>query len=231
MNNIPVIAIDGPSGTGKGTVARLLAAELGWHMLDSGALYRLLALAATDRGVSLQDENALAQLAPELDIRFGADEQGGEAILLDGVNVTDRVRSEQTGGLASQIAAFPQVREALVQRQRDFRAAPGLVADGRDMGTVIFPDAAVKIFLTASVEARALRRHKQLNGKENDASLTALFREISARDERDANRKTAPLRPADDAVVIDTTELDVPGVMERVLEVIRERCPEAFQSR
>src|SRR5690606_10412171 len=169
------------------SVARLLARELGWHMLDSGALYRLLALAAGDHGISLEDEAALAELAPRLDIRFSADENDQELVLLDGGNVTDRVRSEETGGLASRIAAFPRVREALVQRQRDFRTAPGLVADGRDMGTVIFPDANAKIYLTATAEARALRRHKQLNDKENSASLTALFREISARDERDAN--------------------------------------------
>lgn len=222
---IPVITIDGPSGTGKGTVARLLAEHLGWHLLDSGALYRLLAIAASDRGIRLDDEAGLAALAPGLDIRFRHTEDGGEQVLLEDVDVAARVRAEETGAAASQLAVLQRVRAALVQRQHDFRQAPGLVADGRDMGTTIFPDAAVKIYLTASAEARAQRRHKQLNGKENGASLSALFREISARDERDASRKASPLRPADDAVVIDTTELGIDGVMEKVLATVEKRFP------
>ena len=226
-DTIPVITIDGPSGTGKGTIARLLAERLGWHLLDSGALYRLLAVAATDRAIPLDDEPRLAALAPAMNIRFEVGAGGGERIVLDGREVTDRVRAEDTGSAASRVAVLGAVREALVQRQRDFRQAPGLVADGRDMGTAIFPDAGVKIYLTASAEARAERRHKQLNGKENGASLTALFREICARDERDASRKASPLRPADDAVVIDTTELDIDQVMERVFELVRESFPEA----
>lgn len=224
-DDIPVITIDGPSGTGKGTIARLLAGRLGWHLLDSGALYRLLAVSAHDHGLKLDDEPRLAALAPAMDIRFEVAADGGERIMLDGREVTERVRAERTGTDASRVAVLPAVREALLQRQREFRAAPGLVGDGRDMGTAIFPSAPVKIYLTASAEARAERRHKQLNGKENGASLTALFREIRERDERDATRKASPLRPADDAVVIDTTELDIEGVMERVLEVVRKRFP------
>lgn len=223
---IPVIAIDGPSGTGKGTIARRLAEKLGWHLLDSGALYRLLAVAAQDRCLPLDDEAALVDLAPRLAIRFEVHARGDEHILLDGQDVTARVRAEETGANASVLAVLPGVREALVQRQRNFRQRPGLVADGRDMGTTIFPDADVKVYLTATAEARAARRHKQLNGKENGASLTALFREICARDARDASRKASPLRPADDAVVIDTTDLDIAGVMNRVLEEVRKRFPE-----
>lgn len=218
--NAPVITIDGPSGTGKGTIARLLAERLGWHMLDSGALYRLLAVAAQREAVALDDEAGLARLAPRLDIRFE-----GERVLLDEQDVTAEVRAEATGSAASQLAVLPAVRAALVDRQRAFRNLPGLVADGRDMGTAIFPDAEVKIYLTASAEARAERRHKQLNGKENGASLTALFREIQARDARDASRKASPLRPAEDAVVIDTTDLGIEGVMERVLEIARNHIP------
>ena len=220
---IPVIAIDGPSGSGKGTVSRLLADELDWNLLDSGALYRLLAIAAFDR--KLDDEERISKLVPKLDIQFEITETGGERIRLDGKDVTDRVRLESTGELASRVAVMPAVRQALVGKQLSFRKPPGLVADGRDMGTVIFPDAELKIFLTASAEERAERRYKQLKDKEKTASIPALFREISERDARDASREISPLRPADDAVLIDTDHLDIPAVLNRVLELVRDRFP------
>lgn len=222
-DSIPVITIDGPSGSGKGTIARLLADELDWHLLDSGALYRLLALAAEARG--LTEEADIAALAADLDIRFEVTESGDERILLDGNDVTVETRLEKTGNMASRVAVMPQVRKALVELQQAFRKAPGLVADGRDMGTVIFPDAPAKFFLTASAEERARRRHKQLNGKGKGANLADLFREITERDERDASRKASPLRPAEDAVVIDTTSEDIAAVLDRVLRHVRKILP------
>lgn len=223
MNNkeIPVITIDGPSGSGKGTVSRAVAAHLGWHFLDSGALYRILALAAADAGVAAPE--AVAELAAGLDIRFAEDAAGGERILLAGRDVTRRVRAEETGEAASRIAAEPAVRAALMDLQHAFRRAPGLVADGRDMGTVIFPDAGLKIFLTASPEERARRRHKQLNEKGKSANLDALFRDIVARDERDARRAASPLKPAPDAVEIDTTGVAPETVIGKVLALAGER--------
>jgi len=212
---IPVIAIDGPSGSGKGTVSRAVARALGWHFLDSGALYRILALAAAEAG--LDEPEAVAALAPGLAIRFAADEQGEEQIFLAEQDVTRQVRAEETGASASRLAAAPPVRAALVGLQHAFRQPPGLVADGRDMGTVIFPDARLKIFLTASAGERALRRHKQLNQKEKNASLAALFEEITARDQRDAERPISPLKPAPDAVVLDTTGIPAQAVIEQVL--------------
>ena len=213
-----VIAIDGPSGSGKGTLAGLLAARLGWQLLDSGALYRLLAYAAGKHGIALDNEAALAMLAANLDVQFVA---GG--IILEGESVTERIRNEQVGAGASQVAALPAVRDALLQRQRAFREAPGLVADGRDMGTVVFPDAPLKIFLTASAEERARRRYLQLEAKGEDVSLPSLLEEIQARDDRDMNRAVAPLKPAVDAIQLDSTEMSIEEVLERILQEAAQR--------
>lgn len=221
----PVIAIDGPSGSGKGTVCSRLARQLGWHLLDSGALYRLLALAAGRHGIALDNEAALQALAANLDVRFVAGAQGmhGQCILLEGEEVGDELRTEQAGAGASQVAALPAVRTALLQRQRDFRAAPGLIADGRDMGTVVFPDAPLKVFLTASAEERARRRYLQLKDKVTDVSLASLLEEIRARDERDMQRPVAPLKPASDAILLDSTELSIEQVLERILAEVAAR--------
>jgi cytidylate kinase len=217
----PVIAIDGPSGSGKGTVARLVAAALGFHLLDSGALYRLVALAG--QGAGIDDEAGLAALAARMEVEFGSTAAGGESIRLDGREVADAVRLETTGALASKVAAMPAVRAALLDRQRGFVRAPGLVADGRDMGTVVFPDAPLKVFLTASAEERARRRHNQLIDKGNAASLAALSRDIAERDARDSNRAVAPLRPAPDAIVVDSTGVPVDRVVAEVLGLARDR--------
>jgi cytidylate kinase len=223
-SDVPIIAIDGPSGSGKGTIARRLAERLGWHLLDSGALYRLVALAGARAGLDTQDVEGHAALARTLQADFGRDpETGGERIRLAGEEVTTEVREERSGQGASRVAAWPSVRAALVDRQRAYAQRPGLVADGRDMGTVIFSDAPLKIFLTASAEERARRRHKQLKYKESAASLAALSREIAERDERDANRAVAPLRPASDAFVIDSTDLSADEVFERVIELGRSK--------
>jgi cytidylate kinase len=209
---IPVIAIDGPSASGKGTVAQRVAKTLGFHFLDSGALYRLLGLAAQRRGIVLDDEVRLAALAGKIDIRFeGAD------IWLDGVLVGDELRTEETGSAASKIAALPKVRAALLDKQRAFRRAPGLVADGRDMASVVFPDAALKIFLTASAEARAERRYKQLKEKGIGANIVTLLQDIKARDERDTQRSVAPLQQAQGASLLDTTPLNIEQAVQEVL--------------
>jgi cytidylate kinase len=217
----PVVAVDGPSGAGKGTMSRLLATRLGWHLLDSGALYRLTALAgmALDPG----DVAGHARLAEGLDLRFDSHPDGSERVILAGRDVATSLRSEETGAGASRVAAWPAVRQALLRRQRDFARPPGLIADGRDMGTVVFPEAALKIFLTATPEERARRRHKQLKDKGSDVSLAALSREISARDAADAGRAVAPLKPAADAVLLDSTGLGIDQVVERILELGRAR--------
>jgi CMP/dCMP kinase len=220
----PVICIDGPSGSGKGTVASLVARKLGWCLLDSGALYRLLAFAAANHGVDLSNEEALKLLAAHLDVQFVAAGDGhGQQIILEGEDVTDAIRNERVGAGASQVAALPAVREALLQRQQAFRETPGLVADGRDMGTVVFPDAPLKIFLTASADERARRRYLQLKAKGDDVSLSSLLEEIRARDERDTQRAVAPLKPAVDAIQLDSTELSIEQVLERILSEVAVR--------
>jgi cytidylate kinase len=219
----PVIAIDGPSGSGKGTVARAVALSLGWHLLDSGALYRLTALACRAAGVALDDGAQAARIAAAMTAEFGSTPGGEELVLLGGRDVTAELRSEDAGRGASVVAQHPQVRQALIGRQRAFARPPGLVADGRDMGTVIFPDAGLKLFLTADPEERARRRHKQLKDKGIDASLAALFSDIAERDRRDSTRAVAPLKPAADAVVLDSTRLTIDEVVGRVLELARER--------
>jgi cytidylate kinase len=220
---VPVLTIDGPSGSGKGTVCRAAAQALGWALLDSGALYRLVALAGRQAGVAFEDEPALGRLARSLDIEFGSDAAGDELVRLDGLDVTRAIRTETAGNDASRVASLPLVRTALLERQRRFVVAPGLVADGRDMGTVVFPDAAVKIFLTASAEERAGRRYKQLKEKGVAATLAALSREIAERDQRDTTRTASPLVASDDAVLLDTTGMPVDAVIRRVLEIVRER--------
>jgi cytidylate kinase len=218
-----VLTIDGPSGSGKGTVCRAAARELGWSLLDSGALYRLVGLAARLTGAPLDDGQALGQLARSLDMRFGSDGAGDELVWLAGRDVTREIRTETAGNDASRVASLPDVRAALLERQRQFAAAPGLVADGRDMGTVVFPDATVKIFLTASAEERAGRRYKQLKEKGVAATLAALSREIAERDLRDTTRTASPLVASDDAVLLDTTGMPVDAVIQRVLDIVRER--------
>ncbi|PAV49640.1 cytidylate kinase [Pseudomonas sp. HAR-UPW-AIA-41] len=218
MSLATVITLDGPSGSGKGTIAGLLAAKLGWKLLDSGALYRLLAFAAGNHGIDLTNEEALKTLAAHLDVQFV-----DKRIILEGEEVTDAIRNEQVGAGASMVASLPAVREALLQRQRAFREAPGLVADGRDMGTVVFPDAPLKIFLTASAEERARRRYHQLKGKGEDVSLPSLLDEIRARDERDMQRAVAPLKPALDAIQLDSTEMSIDQVLERILDEVARR--------
>jgi cytidylate kinase len=214
---IPVLTIDGPSGSGKGTIARRVAAELGWNLLDSGALYRLTALSAARNGRDGCPAAEMAQFAAGLEVRFDSTSEGDELIYLSGEEVSGEVRTEASGLKASNIAPFPEVRQALIGLQRSFRRAPGLVADGRDMGTTIFPQAGLKVFLTASAVERAKRRHKQLKDKGIDVSLPALSRDIEDRDRRDTGRSVAPLRPAADARVLDSSDLNIDEVVEQVL--------------
>lgn len=220
-NRVRVITIDGPSGSGKGTVCQLLASKLGYHYLDSGALYRVLALAARHHKVDWDNVDELAILAAHMDITFESRVEGEPPeIILEGEVVTDRIRTEELGEGASRVAAFPKVRAALLERQRAFAKLPGLVADGRDMGTVVFPDADVKIFLTASTDERAKRRHKQLIDKGESVSLADLVEMVRLRDERDSTRDVSPLVPASDAVIVDTMGKDVYEVLEAVKKVV-----------
>lgn len=230
----PVLTIDGPSGSGKGTIVQHVAQKLGWHVLDSGALYRLVAFGSQNNQLSFENEDDIADYAANLDVKFklvntdSSQSDGGHSrelqIILEGHVVGPELRTETTGNAASIVAAMPKVREALFQRQRDFRQFPGLVADGRDMGTTIFPDAKAKVFLTASAEERAQRRYKQLKLKGIDGNLAALLRDINERDERDSQRSASPLKPADDAVQIDTSDLSIEQVVEQVLAI----CKKAF---
>jgi CMP/dCMP kinase len=222
VERVPVVTIDGPSGSGKGTISRAVARHAGWHWLDSGALYRLVALAGQDAGLAPDDVKSHAAAALALDARFESG-PAGERVLLRDRDVTAELRTEAVGAGASRVAAWPEVRAALLDRQKGFARPPGLVADGRDMGTVVFPGAELKIFLTASAEERALRRHKQLKDKGSGVSLAALSREIAERDARDATRAVAPLKPAPDAHVIDSTGLTVEEVVDRVLALGRGR--------
>ena len=223
MSAVPVLTIDGPSGSGKGTLARRVAMRLGWKLLDSGALYRLLALAGARHGLAPLDEVGHAALASALDIRFASDASGEEQIFLENEEVSREIRTETAGEGASRVAAMPSVRSALTERQRQFAQWPGLVADGRDMGTVIFPTAPLKIFLTASAEERARRRYKQLKDKGFDVSLVALSQELAERDRRDANRAVSPLKPADDAELLDSTGMSIEQVEQAVLTLAKTR--------
>lgn len=217
---IPILTIDGPSGSGKGTISRAVAQKLGWHYLDSGALYRAIGVAAGWDDADFSDQDALVRLATDTVIQFRGEGSSEPRVLVNGVDATDELRTETAGAAASAIAALPPVRAALFEKQRSFLRPPGLVADGRDMGTVIFPEAAYKVFLTASAEERAVRRHKQLKDKGLDVTIAALLHEIQARDARDAQRTVAPLKPAPDALLVDTTGVPVDAVVDRVLELI-----------
>jgi cytidylate kinase len=220
---MPVITVDGPSGSGKGTVCRLLAEKLDWDVLDSGAIYRVLSLAAIHHHIALDNEEALVPLAANLDVQFPIDGVTKKIkVILEGEDVTHTIRNEEVGAAASKIAALPRVREALLRRQRAFRSESGLIADGRDMGTIVFPKAELKIYLTASAQERAKRRYLELKDKGLDVTLDGLLSEIEARDDRDMNRKVAPLVPAEDAIVVDTTELDAEQVFAKVTTLVKE---------
>ena len=226
MGKAPVIAVDGPSGTGKGTLCSYLASWLHWHFLDSGALYRVTAYAALKQDIDMNDVPGLAQLAAELPVNFDYDGEQVRVNLTGHGDISEHLRTENCGNAASKVAAMPEVRQALLERQRDFRQLPGLVADGRDMGTVVFPDAELKIFLTASPEERAKRRYKQLKAKGIGVTLQRLSADISERDARDQGRAASPLKPAADAIVIDSTNFDVSEVCQQVVLLVRERFPD-----
>jgi len=213
---VKIITVDGPSGSGKGTVSRFLAKQLGFHYLDSGALYRLLGLVAARHGIEIELSSDLAYLAENMDVRFEALPNGHNRVLLEGEDVTQELRTEETGALASQVAAIPRVRDALLTRQQQFAKTPGLVADGRDMGSKVFPEAQLKIFLTASIEERANRRYKQLLEQGENVSLRALEEQVRSRDERDMNRKASPLIVATDAVEVDTSDLSIQEAVDRL---------------
>ena len=221
VNGVPVVAIDGPTGSGKGAISRSLAASLGWHLLDSGALYRSVALKASSEGIGLNEPEALAAAAAHMQVGFSS-AANREATLLDGEDITALLRTEECGAMASRIAAIPDVRKALWVRQRAFARPPGLIADGRDMGTVVFPEAELKVYLTATPEERAWRRYKQLIQKGINVSLPDLSEDIARRDERDANRVVAPLKPAEDARILDSTELSPEEVTARIHDWLRE---------
>jgi cytidylate kinase len=223
QQSVPVITIDGPSGAGKGTVARIVAEQLGWHLLDSGAIYRVLAVAIQHHHIEVDEEEPLIPIAAHLDVQFEISAENESKVILEGEDVTDSIRTEEVGALASKVAAFPRVREALLRRQRAFSVSPGLVADGRDMGTVVFADAPVKIFLTASAEERAERRFNQLKDKGFDVKIGRLLDDIRQRDERDQNRTVAPLVPAEGALLVDSTELSIQEVVNKVLSFANEK--------
>lgn len=216
---IPVLTIDGPSGAGKGTVSRLVAQQLGWHYLDSGAIYRALALELTEKDVLHESITEIVEVALAMDLVFKCGEE--QSVMLNGQDITDLLGLESTGNNASKIAAIPEIRAALLQKQRDFKQAPGLVADGRDMGTVVFPDAKYKVFLTASASERAERRYKQLKQKGIDANLSKITADIQERDQRDSERQISPLVPAADAVYIDSSTMSIQAVVAEVLSLVR----------
>jgi cytidylate kinase len=218
----PVITVDGPSGAGKGTLCQMLAAKLNWALLDSGALYRVTALAAKQHTVAMDNEAGLEAIAAHLDVQFKVSaEQAGVQVILEGQNVTSDLRTEETGAIASQVAAVNVVRDALLERQRAFQQSSGLIADGRDMGTVVFPNAELKVYLTASAEERGERRYKQLLESGNNASLARIIEDIKARDDRDMNRTVAPLKPAEDAIIIDSTSMSINAVFEQVQQAAK----------
>lgn len=219
-NHISIITLDGPSGTGKGTISQMLASRLNWHYLDSGALYRVLAYAAQKKGIHLEDVMSLVELAHQLDLHFEPDAEKSSQVFLSGQNISQDIRTELCSQNASKIAAIPEVREALLARQRAFARLPGLVTDGRDMGTVVFPEADLKIYLDASPEERASRRYLQLKKSGNNARLAQVIDELAKRDERDMVRKSAPLKPAPDAIKVDTTSLTIDQVFNHVLQLV-----------